>query len=109
MADKDKKARHFEYSIAGVFDEKAADKLEEELVSKLDGGPLKGAILDFSEATHITAGGIATLRRIGDRMSKDGKALIAREMKSEMYKALKVAGASDALSFAHRSVSPPPS
>ena len=42
-------------------------------------------------------------------MSKDGKELIVREMKSEMYKALKVAGTSDAVSFAHRSVSPPPS
>ena len=104
MADKKKSARHFEYSISGVFDSKAADNLEDELVSKLDGGPLKGAVLDFSEATHITAGGIAALSRIGDRMSKDGKELIARGMKSEMYKALKVAGVSDALSFTHRTV-----
>ncbi len=104
MADKNKKNDRFEYSISGTFDSKAADKLEDELISKLDGDSLKGAVLDFSEATHITAAGIAALRRIGDQVRKDGKELIAREMKCEMYKALKVAGASDALSFAHRTV-----
>ncbi len=107
MADKKMKSRFFEYSISGEFDLKAADGFEEELASKLDGKSVKGAILDFSEATFISAAGISALRRIGEQMSKDGKELIVREMKSEMYKALKVAGTSDAVTFSHRSVSPP--
>ena len=108
MADK-KKSRFFEYSISGEFNLKAANSFEEKLASKLDGKSVKGAILDFSQATHITAAGISALRRIGEQMSKDGKELIVREMKSELYKALKVAGAFDAVTFSHRSVSPPPS
>ena len=100
----DKKSNSFEYSISGVFNSKAAEKLEDELISKFDGDSLKGAVLDFSAATHITTGGIAALRRIGDTVRKDGKELTAPGMKSEMYKALKVAGASDAISLAHRSV-----
>ena len=101
----DKKPRYYEHSIAGEFDTKAAADLSDALASKLDGKSIKGVTLDFAEATHITAGGISALRRIGEQLSRDGKELIVREMKSEMYKALKIAGASDGLKFSHRTAS----
>ena len=91
--------------MSGEFNSKAASDLEDKLVAKLDDSSLKGAVIDFSEATIITAAGIAGLRRIGEQMHKDKKELIITEMKSEMYKALKVAGTSDGLAFSHRSVS----
>jgi anti-anti-sigma regulatory factor len=105
MAGKKKKTNYFEHSVSGEFDAKAASNLEDALVAKLDGSPLKGAVIDFSEATIITAAGIAGLRRIGAQMHKDKKELIISAMKSEMYKALKVAGTPDGLAFSHRSVS----
>jgi anti-anti-sigma factor len=104
MAGK-KKSSYFEHSVSGEFDAKAASELEDVLIVKLDGSSLKGAIIDFSEATRITAAGIAGLRHISDQMKKDSKEFIVCEMKSEMYKALKIAGASDGLAFSHRSVS----
>lgn len=105
MAGKGRKPRYFEHSISGQFDSKAADGLADKLASKLDGKAVEGAVLDFSEATHITAAGIAALRRISEQMREDGKELVIREMKSEMYKALKIAGTSEGLTFSHRSVS----
>jgi len=105
MTDKGKKPRYYEHSIAGEFDVKAAAELTDALASQLDGKGVKGVTLDFAEATHITAGGISALRRIGEQMTRDGKELVVREMKSEMYKALKIAGTSDALKFSHRTAS----
>jgi anti-anti-sigma regulatory factor len=105
MAGKKRKSSYLEHSVSGEFDAKAASDLEDKLVAKLDGSSLKGAVINFAEATRITAAGIAGLRRIGEQMHKDKKELIISEMKSEMYKALKVAGTSDGLAFSHRSVS----
>jgi len=105
MADKKKKSNYIEHSVSGEFDAKAASNLKDALVAKLDGSSMKGAVVDFSEATRITAAGIAGLYRIGSQMKKDSKELVISAMKSEMYKALKVAGTSDGLAFTHRSVS----
>lgn len=105
MAGNKKKSQFFEHAVSGEFDAKAASNLEDTLVAKLDGSSLKGAVINFSEATRITAAGIAGLNRISAQMQKDKKELIISEMKSEMYKALKVAGTSDGLAFTHRSVS----
>jgi anti-anti-sigma regulatory factor len=105
MAGKKKKSQYLEHSVSGEFNAKAASSLEDALVAKLDGSSLKGAVIDFSEATRITAAGIAGLHRIGNQMNNDNKEIIVSGMKSEMYKALKVAATSDGLAFTHRSVS----
>ena len=100
-----KKPRYLEHSITGRLDVEMAAELSKMLEEKLDGNSMKGALLDFSEATYITAGGIAALQRIAEQLNSEKKELIIREINSEMYKALKVAGISDALGFTHREVS----
>ncbi len=100
-----KKPRYLEHPIIGRFDEEAAAELTALLEEKLDGKSLKSALLDFSEATYITAGGIAALQSIAEQLRLDKKELVIREISTEMYKALKVAGISDALGFTHRTAS----
>ncbi len=97
-----KKSRYLNHSVEGRFDTKAATDMADRLEQELDGKSLKGAVLDFSDATIITAGGIAGLEALGEQLRSDGKELIVREMRSEMYKALKVAGVGNAVSFEHR-------
>jgi anti-anti-sigma regulatory factor len=105
MARKAKKPEYVPCAIAGRFDDKTASDLADKLAPKVKGKSVLGAILDFSDATHITAGGIVGLNRLGEQMRSDGKELIVRAMRSEMYKALKVGGVSDAVGFTHRSIS----
>lgn len=105
MSGKSKKSPYLNQSVSGRFDSKAAAAVADKLAQKLSGKSVKGAVLDFSEATRITAGGIAALKALGEQMRSDGKELIVTSMRTELYKALKVAGISDAVSFAHRSTS----
>lgn len=107
MAKKAKKKEFLTHTVVGRFDSKEATGLMGELGPQLRGEKVKGAILDFSEATHITSGGILGLKQLGEQMGSDGKKLVVSEMRSEMYKALKVAGISNGLVFSHRSISPP--
>ncbi len=101
MVKKTGKETHTSYAVEGRFDSKAAFSLLEKL--QQDGNSLSDLTLDFSSSTHITAGGIAALRQLGEQMRADGQNLAIKGMRSEMYKALKIAGISDALVFSHRS------
>ena len=107
MGKKAKKTDFLTHTIVGRFDSKDATSLMGELGPQLRSEKVQGAVLDFSEATHITAGGILGLRQLGEQMGSNGKKLVVCEMRSEMYKALKVAGISNGLVFSHRSISPP--
>lgn len=107
MGKKAKKTDFLTHTIVGRFDSKDATSLMGELGPQLRSEKVQGAVLDFSEATHITSGGILGLRQLGEQMGCNGKKLVVCEMRSEMYKALKVAGISNGLVFSHRSISPP--
>jgi anti-anti-sigma regulatory factor len=107
MCAKTRKSDYISQSITGRFDAKTAVELMGRLEERFKENSISGARLDFSSATHITTDGIAALQRLGDQLQFAGKELVISEMPSELYKALKVAGISDAMMFAHRSVLPP--
>ena len=107
MTAKSKNSDYVIHPIVGNFDSEKAIGLLGKLESQLHDSKVAGAVLDFSKATHITSGGILGLKQLGEQLGGNGKTLVVREMRSEMYKALKVAGISGALAFSHRSVSPP--
>ena len=100
MVKKTAKEAHFSHTLEGRFDSKAAFSLLETLQQERKSA--SDLTLDFSSATHITADGIAALRQLGEQMRADGQNMVIKGMPSEMYKALKIAGISDALVFSHR-------
>ncbi|MBI4832961.1 MAG: sodium-independent anion transporter [Candidatus Lindowbacteria bacterium] len=106
MAKEAKKKECVTHAIAGRFDSKTATSLLEILGPKLSDDSVPGAVLDFSSASHITASGMMGLKWLVDQLQSNGKKVVLTGMRSEMYKALKVAGFSDALSFSHRTAPP---
>lgn len=96
------KEAHTSHTVEGRFDSKAAFSLLEKL--QQESKSVSDVSLDFSSATHITADGMAALRQLGEQMRADGQDLVIQGMRSEMYKALKIAGISDALIFSHRNL-----
>ena len=105
MAKKTGKRALASHAVAGRFDAKTAFGLLEKLEQEIKKKSVSELTLDFSSATHITAGGMAALKQLGEQMRTDGKNLVIGGMRSEMYKALKIAGISDELVFSHRSSS----
>ncbi|MBI5115778.1 STAS domain-containing protein [Candidatus Poribacteria bacterium] len=108
MAKETKKSDYFKHEITGCFDSKAATGLMETLGPKLKEDSVPGAVLNFSSATHITASGLVGLKWVVDQLQTNGKKVVISGMRSEMYKALKVAGISDSLAFSHRTAPPTP-
>lgn len=108
MAKQTKKSDYVRHAISGTFDSKTGVGILEELRPKLGDASAPGTVLDFSEAAHITAGGMQALQWLTQQLGADGKQVIISGMRTEMYKALKVAGVSDALTFNHRSVTAGP-
>lgn len=104
MAKKSGRKIQSSHTVEGRFDSKAALALLEQLKQSGKGKSASNLTLDFSAATHITAGGMAALKQLSEQMSVDGQNLVIGGMPSEMYKALKIAGISDALSFNHRNL-----
>ena len=103
MVDEGTKQDNISYAIAGRFDAKAALGLSEKLRQAITKKSASGLMLDFSSATHITADGMAALKQLSERIEADGKTIIVGGMSSELYKALKIAGISEAMQFTHRS------
>ena len=107
MSRKKKKSDYAAQTVEGRFDSKTASGLMDKLETKLKKESVTGAVLDFSAATHITADGMSALKHMAEQVRSKGKELVIQGMRSEMYKALKVAGISEALAFSHRTTSPP--
>ena len=107
MATKSRKTDYAVESIEGRFDSRTAAELTDKLKTKLKKEAVAGAVLDFSAVTHITADGMLGLKHMAEQVRSDGKELVIQGMRSEMYKALKVAGVSEALAFSHRTTTPP--
>ena len=105
MAKKTEKETQVTRIITGQFDTNTAFSLLDELKKEIKKESVSEVMLDFSTATRITAGGITMLEQLNEQMKAGGKELIIGEMPTEMYKALKIAGISDALQFSHRSSS----
>ncbi|GAB4342517.1 MAG: hypothetical protein Kow0099_20160 [Candidatus Abyssubacteria bacterium] len=100
-----KKPDIIQHAVTGTFDSKAAWPILE----KLEAAPSDAAtelILDFSGVNRVTADGIASFRTLVDQAQARGKKLVITGMPSEAYKALKIAGVTDSLAFAHRSITP---
>ncbi|RJP68753.1 MAG: STAS domain-containing protein [Candidatus Abyssobacteria bacterium SURF_17] len=98
------KAEHIVYAVNGTFDSKTATEAQGKLGSQLGDASISSAILDFSAATHITAGGIAGFMQLVGQLQAEGKPIVVRGMRSELYKALKVAGLPDSITFSHQTV-----
>jgi anti-anti-sigma regulatory factor len=92
-------------TISGQFDTNTGFSLLGALEKEAKKGSVSEVLLDFSAATRITAGGITMLEQLNEQMRASGKELIIDGMPTEMYKALKIAGISDALRFSHRNSS----
>lgn len=108
MPKETKKSDYVRHSINGTFDSKTGISVLEKLRPKLEEASVPGTVLDFSEAAHITAGGMQALQWLTQQLGASGKRVVISGMRTEMYKALKVAGVSDALTFNHRTVTAGP-
>jgi anti-anti-sigma regulatory factor len=100
-----KKNDAIQHAVTGRFDSKAAWPILE----RLETAPSDAAtelVLDFSGVNRVTADGITSFRTLVDQAQARGKKLVITGMRSEAYKALKIAGVTDSLVFTHRSISP---